>query len=203
MRVLIGIVVVVVILFGVGCSGYTKVVRLDQAAQAQFANIDVQLQRRYDLIPNLVETVKGYAAHEKGVFDDVANSRAAYTQARTTDEKTAAANHVESALSRLLAIREAYPQLKANESFLKLQDQLEGTENRLSVERQRYNDTVRDLNAFLRFPTGLIGNLFAGVKPREYLAAPEAARAAPKVDFAATAPTAEAAPAPAAPVPTP
>jgi LemA protein len=183
MRALIIVAVILFIVLCVGCSGYSRVVTLDQAAQAQWANVDVQLQRRYDLIPNLVETVKGYASHEKEVFEDVDNSRQAYIGAKTTDDKAREATHVESALARLLAIREAYPQLKANENFLKLQDQLEGTENRVSVERSRYNDAVRALNTYIRLPTGMFGNLFAGVKPREYFNTPEAARAAPKVDF--------------------
>jgi LemA protein len=196
LSVVVGIIVLLLVIgLGAGCSSYKQAVTLDVAAQSQWSQIDVQLQRRYDLIPNLVETVKGYAAHEKGVFDDIANSRAAYAQAKTPNDQARAAGQVESALGRLLAISEAYPNLKANEGFLKLQDQLEGTENRLSVERLRYNDAVRALNTFIRTPYGMFGNLFAHVRPREFFQTPESARAVPKVSFGAPAPAAQPAPA--------
>jgi LemA protein len=135
------------------------------------------------LIPNVVETVRGYAQHEKGVFDDIAKARESYFQSKTVNEKAENASAVESALSRLLMLQENYPTLKANEGFLKLQDQLEGTENRIAVERQRYNDAVRQLNAYIRSPTGRIGNLVAHVEPAKYFEIPESARAVPKVDF--------------------
>ena len=198
--------IIVAVIFGIlligGCSGYKNLVNLDEAAAAQWSQVDVDLQRRFDLVPNLVATVKGYAAHEKGVFDDIANSRQAYTGAASTDDKAKAATQMEGALSRLLAISEAYPDLKANQNFLALQDQLEGTENRISVERQRYNDAVRDLNATLRGPFGMLCNAFAHIKPREYFNPPPAALVAPKVDFS-SAPAVNPAPVPAPSATTP
>ncbi|MFQ5780449.1 MAG: LemA family protein, partial [Nitrospiria bacterium] len=142
-----------------------------------------QLQRRFELIPNLVETVKGVAGQEEKIFLGVAEARKAYFQAQSIGEKARAAGGMESALSRLLVLREAYPQLKSNESFLKLQDQLEGTENRLSVERKRYNDTVKVLNTFTRKLLGRFYAGLAGVEKAEYFEIEEGARAAPKVEF--------------------
>jgi LemA protein len=175
-----------------GCSafsGYKQLVSLDEAAQSQWANVDNQLQRRYDLIPNLVETVRGYAAHEEKVFTDIAEARKAYFSA-PPDQRAQAAGGVESALSRLLMLQETYPQLRANEGFLKLQDSLEGSENRIAVERGRYNEAAKALNAHLRSPTGALANLFAHVDKRAYFETSEAARTAPKVDFGQRAPTA-------------
>jgi len=125
-----------------GCS-YNKFVAMDQAVQTQWAQVQNQLQRRNDLIPNLVETVKGYAAHEEGVFKEVAESRSRLLAAKTPEETIQAANQQTSALGRLLAISENYPQLKANEQFNRLMDELAGTENRIAVERQRYNERIR------------------------------------------------------------
>ena len=166
-----------------GCSSYKQVVSLDESVKAQWSQVENQLQRRFDLIPNLVETVKGYAQHEKGVFDDIARARESYFQAKTVNDKAQSAGSVESALSRLLMLQENYPTLKANEGFLKLQDQLEGTENRISVERQRYNDTARSLNTYIRSPTGALGNVFAHAERAAYFAAPEAVKQVPRVDF--------------------
>jgi LemA protein len=180
-----------------GCSAYQSVVSLDEGVKSQWSQVENQLQRRFDLIPNLVETVKGYAAHEKGVFDDIAHARESYFQAKSVNDKAQAASSVESALSRLLMLQENYPVLKANEGFLKLQDQLEGTENRIAVERQRYNDAVRALNAAIRGPMGSIANTFAHAERAEYFKIPEAAKTAPRVDFSAPA----SAPAPAAAAP--
>lgn len=190
--IVIGILVLIVLLVGMGgCSSYGSIVKLDEQAKSQWAQVDTQLQRRYDLIPNIVETVKGYASHEKEVLENIANARTKYFSAPDDDARAKAAGDVERALSRLLMLTETYPQLKANEGFLKLQDQLEGTENRISVERGRYNDAVRQLNGYLRSPMGVIGNLFARVDARDYFEAAGEVRNAPRVDFGA-APKAEA-----------
>ncbi len=192
--------IVLILLIG-GCNSYRRIVTLDETAKGQWGNVENQLQRRYDLIPSLIETVKGYAAHESQIFTDIANARQAYFSAPSAEEKAKATGAVEGALSRLLMLQENYPQLRANESFLKFQDQLEGTENRLAVERGRYNDTVKELNAYIRSPIGLMGNMMAQVKQREYVTAPEGARTAPKVDFSRPPTTTAPAPAPAAPTP--
>ena len=137
----------------------------------------------FDLVPQIEATVKGTALQEQKVFLGIANSRKAYFQADNVADKAAAANQFTSALSRLLVLQEQYPELKSNEAFLKMQDTVEGTENRLSVERNRYNDAVRDLNLFTQtFPNSFFAQL-AGVRPAEYLKAPEAASTAPKIDF--------------------
>ncbi len=168
-----------------GCaySGYNRAVRMDEEVKNAWAQVENQLQRRYEMIPNLVETVKGMGQQEKDVFLGIAKSREAYTGAKTVADKAQAANQIESALSRLLVIRESYPELKSNESFLKLQDSLEGTENRLAVERQRYNDRVKELNTFARSLLGGIYTSLAKVEKAEYFEIGEAAKTAPKVDF--------------------
>lgn len=170
----------------VGCSvygGYNKAVALDEDVSSAWAQVENQLQRRFDLTGNLVETVKGVAGHEKEVFTNIANARKAYTQAKSVGEKVKAAGGFESALSRLLVIREAYPQLKANESFLKLQDSLEGTENRLAVERKRYNESVKRVNTFTRRLLGRLYASLAGVEKAEYFEVTDQAKEVPKVDF--------------------
>ncbi len=170
----------------VGCSfvsGYNKAVTLNENVNSAWAQVDNQLQRRFDLIPNLVETVKGVAKQEEKVFLGVAEARKAYTQAKSVPDKAKAATGFESALSRLLVIQERYPELKSNQSFLKLQDSLEGTENRLAVERKRYNDSVKELNTFTRKLMGSIYSRLAGVEPAEYFQIEEAAKSVPKVDF--------------------
>jgi LemA protein len=168
-----------------GCvyGGYNKAVTLDEAVQSAWAEVENQLQRRYDLVPNLVETVKGVAAQEKDVFLGIAKARESYFQAKGPAQKAKAAGVFESALSRLLVLRETYPELKSNESFMKLQDSLEGTENRLTVGRKRYNDTVRTLNTFSRRLLGRFYTGLAGVEKAEYFEVAEAAKDAPKVDF--------------------
>jgi len=168
-----------------GCiySGYNQAIILDEGVKSGWAQVENQLQRRFDLIPNLIETVKGVAGQEEKIFLGVAEARKAYFQSNTIGEKARAAGQVESALSRLLLLREAYPQLKSNESFLKLQDQLEGTENRLAVERKRFNDGVRELNTFTRKLLGRFYAGLAGVEPAEYFEIEEAAREVPKVKF--------------------
>ena len=141
-------------------SSYNRVVRLGEEATQAWAEVENQLTRRYDLIPNLVATVKGYAEHEKQVFDRVAEARTLYFKADNVADKVKAAGEVERALSRLLLLKEAYPQLKANENFMKLQDSLEGTENRIAVARTRFNEAVKELNAYVK---SLFGRFFAGM----------------------------------------
>ncbi len=163
--------------------GYNAMVQGRLGVQAAWAQVEVQLQRRYDLIPNLVETVKGYATHEREVFLKVTEARARVGSAATFNEKVQSQNELTSALSRLLVVMENYPQLQANQNFIRLQDELAGTENRISVERGRFNDKVREYNTMLlRFPRKILANLF-GFQPAEFLAAPTEARTAPKVDF--------------------
>jgi LemA protein len=166
-------------------SGYNRSITLDEAVAGQWAQVENQLQRRYDLIPNLVETVKGVAGQEEKIFLQLAEARKAYVNAGTVAAKAQAAGGVESALARLLVLPENYPQLRSSESFLKLQDQLEGTENRLAVERMRYNDAVRELNTYTRQLGGRFFSSLAGVRPAEYFEIAEEAREAPRVDFSA------------------
>ena len=171
--------------------GYNRIQTLDeQAAQAK-QQIAVQLQRRADLVPNLVNTVKGYAQHEEAVFTQVANARAGLLSAiRTADpqQQAAADAQLTGALGRLLAISEAYPQLKADQTFLKLQDELSGTENRIAVSRSDYNAAVNAYNSYIRsFPQKITASL-TGAKPRTYYDAPPGAETAPTVDFSKPAP---------------
>jgi LemA protein len=168
-----------------GC-GYNKIQQLDERAQAFQGQIEVQLQRRADLIPNLVQTVKGYAQHEEAVFTQVANARAGLLGAVKSGDPEQMANanaQVTSALGRLLAVVENYPQLKADQSFLRLQDELAGTENRIAVSRQDYNAAVNEYNAYIRqFPAVITAKL-TGAKPRKYFTATPGSTEAPKVDF--------------------
>jgi len=166
----------------------------DQAVKAAWSQVDIVLQRRADLIPNLVETVKGFAKQEQTVFGDIARARSALLSAGTPSEKIAANQQLDSAIGRLLVIVENYPQLKSNENFLRLQDELAGTENRIAVERKRYNDALQDYNTYLlKFPNNLIAGL-AGFKPNEaYFQASEGSRQVPKVDFG-TSPAPQSAP---------
>jgi LemA protein len=165
-----------------GCS-YNQFVSLEEGVKAQWAQVENQLQRRNDLVPNLVNTVKGYAAHEQGVFQAVADSRAKLAGARTPEDKIAAANEQSSALARLLVIVESYPQLKANEQFNRLTDELSGTENRIAVERMRYNEKVQQYNTLRRrFPSNVTGSLFS-FKEYPFYRAPAEAKQVPKVEF--------------------
>jgi len=168
-----------------GC-GYNRIQTLDETASSAKQQIEVQLQRRADLVPNLVNTVKGYAAHEEAVFTQVANARAALSGAiRTGDpaQQVAANAQLTGALGRLLAISEAYPQLKADQQFLKLQDELSGTENRIAVSRSDYNAAVRDYNTYIRgFPQALTARV-TGASARPYYDAPPGSDTAPTVDF--------------------
>jgi LemA protein len=165
-----------------GCS-YNKFVGQEEAIKAQWAQVENQLQRRNDLIPNLVETVKGYAQHETGVYKDIADARSQLLSAKSPEESIAAANRQSSALGRLLAVVENYPQLKANEQFNRLMDELAGTENRLAVERMRYNERVQEYNTSRRqFPANVTAKMF-GFKEYPFFQAPAEAKQVPKVNF--------------------
>jgi LemA protein len=170
-------------IFGWLIKGYNNVIAMDENVKGKWAQVENQLKRRYDLIPNLVETVKGYAAHEKELFENIAEARTKYFQAKDVKDKIAAANRLEGVLSRLLLLQERYPELKANESFLKLQDSLEGTENRIAVERKRYNEAVQMLNTYIRTVFGRFFAALAGIGPAEYYEVPEAEKEAPEVKF--------------------
>ena len=155
-----------------------------EAVNAAWAQVDVVLQRRADLIPNLVETVKGYAVQEQKVFGDIAAARAALVGAKSPSEKIAANGQLDSALSRLLVIVENYPQLKSNENFMRLQDELAGTENRIAVERRRYNEAVQDYNTYISlFPNSLVASIAGFTRNDAYFKTEEGARQAPKVNF--------------------
>jgi LemA protein len=182
--IVLGVIVVFAggaIMYGVG--EYNKTVAMDEQVKSQWAQVENQLKRRYDLIPNLVEVVKGYATHEKELFEHIADARTKYFQAPTTKDKIAASGQLEGVLSRLLVLQETYPQLKANESFLKLHDDLAGTENRIAVERMRYNDTVKVLNTYRRSVFGKFFASLAGVNEAQYYEVPQAEKEAPKVKF--------------------
>lgn len=180
----IALIVFLGIIFGVWyIKGYNRVIALNENVKNAWSQVDTQLKRRYDLIPNLVETVKGYASHEKEIFEKLAEARKGYFSAGTIEDKTKAATEIEGFLSRLLMFRETYPDLKANESFLKMQDSLEGTENRISVERKRYNDAVRELNTYIK---SFYGRFFAarvGVAEAKYFEVAEVEKEVPKVKF--------------------
>jgi LemA protein len=155
-----------------------------EAVNAAWAQVDVVLQRRADLIPNLVETVKGYAVQEQTVFGAIAAARAALIGAKSPSDKIAANGQLDSALSRLLVIVENYPQLKSNENFMRLQDELAGTENRIAVERRRYNDAIQDYNTFIAlFPNSLVASIAGFARNDAYFKTEEGARQAPKVNF--------------------
>lgn len=165
-----------------GCS-YNKFATQEEGIKAQWAQVQNQLQRRNDLIPNLVETVKGYAGHEAGIFKDIAEARSRLLGAKSPEETIQAANQQTSALGRLLAVVENYPNLKADAQFLRLQDELAGTENRLATERMRYNELVRDYNAQrARFPSNLTAKMFK-FKEYPYWEVPAEAHQVPKVTF--------------------
>jgi LemA protein len=166
-----------------GIVGYNRFVAQRQLIKDSWANIDTELRRRYDLIPNLVETVRGYASHEREIFTEVANARSRLLAARTPAEAEAADGALTSALGRLLAISEAYPQLKANENFIRLQDELAGTENRIAVERKRFNDSVAAHNVLIkRFPTNIVAGI-TGFEARQYFQASKESQEVPRVDF--------------------
>src|SRR5215468_106544 len=165
-----------------GC-GYNRMVAMRENIEAAWSQVENQLQRRNDLIPNLVEVTRGYATHEREVFARIADARARLLAGGSREDKIAAANEMSGALGRLLAIAEQYPDLKANQQFARLSDELAGTENRIAVERMRYNDTVREYNAYIKsVPTALYSEAL-GLKPEKYFEAPPEAQKAPRVDF--------------------
>jgi LemA protein len=165
-----------------GCS-YNRFVSQEEAVKAQWAQVENQLQRRNDLIPNLVESTKGFAQQERDVFNAIAESRAKLAGAQTTEQKIQAANEQTSALSRLLVVVENYPVLKSNETFARLMDELAGTENRIAVERMRYNERVQEYNTARRsFPANITAGIF-GFQEYPLFQAPESAKNVPKVDF--------------------
>jgi LemA protein len=182
--ILVIVLLVFVLLIGMWVYGsYNKLVNLDEDVNKAFAQVDVVLQRRFDLIPNLVETVKGYATHEREVFIQVTEARSRVGQAQTPDQRIDAENQLSGALGRLLLVAENYPQLKANQNFLALQDELAGTENRIAVERRRYNEVTTEYNKRIRrVPGNIIAGMFGFVR-RNVLEAPAEAKQAPKVNF--------------------
>ena len=179
--VILVIIIVVPIMYLKGT--YNNLVTMDESVKAAWAQVENQLQRRYDLIPNYVETVKGYAAHEKEVFIQVTEARSKVAGAGSVPEKIEANNSLSSALSRLLVVVERYPELKANTNFIRLQDELAGTENRIAVERRRYNETVKAYNITIRrFPTNIIAGIF-GFEMGTFFEVPVEAQEVPQVQF--------------------
>src|SRR5881227_2541163 len=183
--IVVVILVVVALIFGSSYVGRrNQMATKREAVNAAWAQVDVVLQRRADLIPNLVQTVKGFAVHEEQVFSEIAQARSALIGARTPADKIAANGALDSALSRLLVITENYPQLKSNENFLRLQDELAGTENRIAVERRRYNEVVQDYNTYISlFPNSLVAGMSGFTRNDAYFKTEEGARTAPKVSF--------------------
>jgi LemA protein len=180
----IGVVVLVLLIPLLYLKGtYNNLVRMDEGVKAAWAQVENQLQRRYDLIPNYVETVKGYAKHEKEVFIRVTEARSKVAGAGNISEKIQANNQLSSALARLLVVVERYPELKANTNFIRLQDELAGTENRIAVERRRFNEAVRAYNVKIRsFPTSLIAGMF-GFEKATFFEVPKEKQEVPKVKF--------------------
>ena len=183
--IILGIIVLVVlIMVGTFVSNYNRLVTLNESIDGQWAQVENQLQRRNDLIPNLVKTVKGYMVHEREVFTYIADARAKLAGAKTTNEKIKANQVLDGALSRLLVIVERYPDLKANQNFIRLQDELAGTENRVAVERMRYNEVVRGYNILIRrFPSNVVASMTGFSKKDVYFKAEEGAKEVPKVEF--------------------
>ncbi len=183
LTIVVIVVVLILIPFLYVKSTYNTLVKMDEQVKAAWAQVENQLQRRYDLIPNYVETVKGYAKHEKEVFIKVTEARSKVAGATSIPEKIRANNELSAALSRLLVVVERYPELKANQNFIRLQDELAGTENRIAVERRRFNEAVRAYNTKIRsFPTNIIASMF-GFKPATFFQVPKEKQEAPKVKF--------------------
>ena len=184
--VLVVLAVIALLVGGAYVSSRNQMVTKNETVKSAWAQVDVVLQRRADLIPNLVETVKGFAAQEQTVFHDIAAARSALLGAQTPADKIAANGQLDGALGRLLLIVENYPQLKSNENFLRLQDELAGTENRIAVERKRYNDAVQDYNTFIGlFPNNIFAGWAGFQRNNAYFTASESSREAPKVQFPA------------------
>jgi LemA protein len=184
---IVAVLVILALIFGGMYVGRrNQMVTLNETVKSDWAQVDVVLERRSDLIPNLVETVKGFAAQEQTVYDDIAKARAALGGAQTPKDKIAANGQLDGALSRLLVVVENYPQLKSNENFLRLQDELAGTENRIAVERKRYDDAIQDYNTYIAlFPNNIIASMSGFRRNDAYFAASEQSRAVPKVEFPA------------------
>ena len=182
--IIVVLVIIALIVGGSYVSHRNQMVTLNETVKSNWAQVDVVLQRRSDLIPNLVETVKGFAAHEETVFGDIAKARSALMGAQTPQDKIAANGQLDGALSRLLLIVENYPQLKSNENFLRLQDELAGTENRIAVERKRYNDSIQAYNTYIgQFPNSVFAGWAGFQRNDAYFQASEASREVPKVQF--------------------
>jgi LemA protein len=183
--IIVGILVAIGLFFGMSVVGTrNEIVTQKNIVEGAFAQVDVALQRRADLIPNLVETVKGFASQEKEVMASVANARAALGGARTPAEKIQANGQLDGALSRLLVVVENYPQLKSDANFMRLQDELAGTENRIAVERRKYNETVQKYNTTIElFPNNIAASLFGFQRNDAYFKTEPDARTAPKVNF--------------------
>jgi LemA protein len=180
------VLVLTLIVSGMYIGRRNEMVTLSEQVKSNWAQVDVVLQRRSDLIPNLVETVKGFAAQEQTVFNDIAKARAAMAGARTPGEKIAANGQLDSALGRLLVVVENYPQLKSNENFLRLQDELAGTENRIAVERKRYNDSIQAYNTYIaKFPNNIFAGWAGFQRNNAYFEASPTSREAPRVQFPA------------------
>jgi len=180
--IIVAVVAVILVMMAIGIRN--NLVTLDEDVNTAWAQVETVLQRRYDLIPNLVNTVKGYATHEKELLENVTRLRSQWGEAKTPEAKIQAANQLESTLSKLLVVSENYPELKANQNFIALQDELTGTENRISVERRRYNEVVRAYNVTVRrFPASMFAGLFGFEKKDAYFEAAEGASTAPKVEF--------------------
>ena len=202
--VVLAVLVVIALLLGGSFIGRRNQMAIKrEAVNAEWAQVDVVLQRRADLIPNLVETVKGFAQHETEVFGEIARAREGYMNASTPADKIAANSQIEASLAKVLVLTENYPQLKSNENFLRLQDELAGTENRIAVERRRYNEIVQDYNTFIAvFPNSFVASFSGFTRNDAYFKTEPGARQAPKVNFgtsAAPAGTPAPVPAPAKP----
>ena len=183
-RALLVLVILIILCTIFFISTYNSIIAKQETIKAKWAQVENQLQRRNDLIPNLVNTVKGYTSYEKTVFEDITNARSQWAKSATIEEKIKAASTMDRALARLLAVVENYPNLKADQTFLKLMDELAGTENRIAVERMRYNEAVRDYNIAVKtFPGNFIANIFGYRPATEYFKAEEKARTVPEVRF--------------------
>jgi LemA protein len=189
--VVIVLVLIALIAFGQYVGVRNTLVQKNEAVKAAWSQVDIVLQRRADLIPNLVETVKGFAQQEQTVFGDIAKARSQLLSAGTPQQKIAANGQLDNALGRLLVVVENYPQLRSNENFLRLQDELAGTENRIAVERKRYNDTLQDYNTYIQtFPHNIFAGWAGFQKNDAYFQASEGSRQAPHVNFGTQAPQA-------------
>jgi len=177
----IGVIIVVLVI--VAWIAYNGIIGKDEACKTAWGQVETVLQRRFDLIPGLVETVKGYAKHESGVFEEVAKLRSQWGEAKSQDDRSRAGGLLEGALGRLIAVAENYPELKANQSFISLQDELANTENKISVERQRYNDSVKVYNVAIRKFPGMIWARMFGFETRNQFEAGQGAEKAPAVKF--------------------